>query len=71
MSSKGRSIRVRGEKREQLDVQRFARAVLALPAQLLQEAKAVIEAEVGEISTERHSEADVSATDAAEAETEP
>ena len=44
MSSNGRSVRVRGEKREQLDVARFARAVLALYAQLQAEAKVAVEA---------------------------
>ena len=44
MSSNGRSVRVRGEKREQLDVARFARAVLALYAQLQAEAKAAADA---------------------------
>ena len=44
MSSNGRSVRVRGEKREQLDVARFARAVLALYAQLQAEAKVAAEA---------------------------
>ena len=53
MSSNGRSVRVRGEKREQLDIARFARAMLALHAQLLQEAKAVAEGQVGETSTEQ------------------
>ena len=71
MSSKGRSVRVRGEKREQLDVARFARAVLALHAQMLQEAKTVAETQVGEASGKPNGGSDASAIDATEAEAEP